>query len=59
MSKNLYVTELEPHSGMSVVTLGIMEFLVRNLGRVALFRPIINTSRQPDGIDKTLQLIST
>ncbi len=59
MSKNLYVTELEPESGMSVVALGIMEFLVRNLDRVALFRPIINTSRQKDGIDKTLHLIST
>ena len=59
MSKNLYVTALEPQSGMSVVTLGIMEFLVRNLERVAFFRPIINTSRHADGIDKTLHLIST
>ena len=59
MSKNLYVTALESQSGMSVVTLGIMEFLVRNLERVAFFRPIINTSRHADGIDKTLHLIST
>ncbi|WP_319549975.1 phosphate acetyltransferase [Desulfogranum marinum] len=59
MSKNLYVTALEPQSGMSVVTLGIMEFLVRNLERVAFFRPIINVSRHADGIDKILHLIST
>ncbi len=59
MSKNLYVTALEPQSGISMVTLGIMEFLVRNLERVAFFRPIINTSRHMDGIDKTIHLIST
>lgn len=56
MSKNLYITALEPHSGKSVITLGVMEFLVRNLGNVAFFRPIID---QSDGFDEIIHLISS
>lgn len=56
MSKNLYITALEPYSGKSMVTLGIMEFLVRNLGRVAFFRPIIDHNEQPDEV---IHLIAT
>ena len=59
MSKNLYITALEPRSGLSLVTLGVMEFLVRNLVRVAFFRPIINTQRNEDGYDEILYLIRT
>lgn len=39
MSKNLYITALEPKSGLSLITLGVMEFLVRNLAKVAFFGP--------------------
>jgi phosphate acetyltransferase len=59
MSKNLYITALEPNSGISLVALGVMEFLVRNLGRVAVFRPIINTEYATDGEDNILHLLST
>ncbi|MCK9175484.1 MAG: phosphate acetyltransferase [Desulforhopalus sp.] len=59
MSKNLYITALEPNSGISLVALGVMEFLVRNLGRVAVFRPIINTEYGTDGEDNILHLLST
>ncbi len=58
MSKNIYITALEPQSGLSMITLGVMEFLVRNLVRVALFRPIANIQRQDDGIDPIIRLIS-
>jgi len=55
MSKNLYITAVEPKSGKTTVTLGIMEFLVRNLGKVAFFRPIVNTK---DGAkDRVISLI--
>jgi phosphate acetyltransferase len=57
MSKNLYVTGVEPQSGKTTVTLGIMEFLVRNLGKVAFFRPIINVKK--DRKDPALTLISS
>ena len=59
MSKNLYITALEPQSGKSMIALGVMEFLVRNLVRVAFFRPIINGPSQEGDIDKIINLIST
>ncbi len=59
MSKNLYITALEPKSGISLVALGVMEFLVRNLVRVAVFRPIVNTKNDHDGKDEIINLIST
>ncbi|MBU2647400.1 phosphate acetyltransferase [bacterium] len=57
MSKNLFITAVEPQSGKATVTLGIMEFLVRNLGRVAFFRPIINVKAGEK--DRTISLISS
>ncbi len=59
MSKNLYITALEPKSGISLVALGVMECLVRNLVRVAVFRPIVNTKHDADGKDEIIHLIST
>ena len=59
MSKNLYITALEPKSGLSLITLGVMEFLVRNLVKVAFFRPIINAQSQKDGGDEIVRLIKT
>lgn len=58
MSKNLYITALEPKSGISLVALGVMEFLVRNLVRVAVFRPIVNTKNDADGQDEIIHLIA-
>lgn len=59
MSKNLYLTALEPKSGKAMVALGIMEFLVRNLDRVAIFRPIIHTSGKDGERDDILHLLTT
>ncbi len=59
MSKNLYITALEPKSGISLVALGVMEFLVRNLVRVAVFRPIVNMKHDADTKDDIIHLIST
>ena len=59
MSKNLYITALEPKSGLSLVTLGVMEFLVRNLGRVAFFRPIVNARQAKAGRDEIIHLIAS
>jgi phosphate acetyltransferase len=59
MSKNLYITALEPKSGISLVALGVMEFLIRNLVRVAIFRPIVNTKHNKNGEDEIIHLISS
>ena len=55
MSNTIYVTASESNSGKSVIALGIMEFLVRNLNKVAFFRPIINTIN--GGQDTVIDLI--
>ncbi len=59
MSKNLYITALEPQSGKAMVALGVMEFLVRNIDRVAVFRPIIDDQAGPDEHDKIIHLLAT
>ena len=41
MANSLFVTAMEPHSGKSAVTLGLMQLLLRNIRKVAFFRPII------------------
>ncbi len=42
MSKNLYVTATEELSGKSAVVLGVLQMILRELNKVAIFRPIIN-----------------
>jgi phosphate acetyltransferase len=41
MPRNLYITALEERCGKSLVVLGIMELLKKQVNRVAIFRPII------------------
>ena len=50
MANNLYITATETKSGKSAVVLGMMQLLLRNVRKVAFFRPIIN---QP--LDKKMQ----
>ena len=42
MYHNLYITATESHSGKSAIVLGMMQLLIRNMRKVAFFRPIIN-----------------
>jgi phosphate acetyltransferase len=42
MSKNLYITATEARSGKSAIVLGVMQLLLRDIRKVAFFRPIIN-----------------
>lgn len=52
MASNLYITTTEPRSGKSAIVLGIMELLLRNLGTVGFFRPIVGiTASQSDDHD--------
>ena len=41
MSSSLYITTAEAHCGKSLISLGIMETVLRKTERVAVFRPII------------------
>lgn len=44
MAKSLYVTAAEMRSGKSVITLGLMQLLLRRVRKVAFFHPVINPS---------------
>jgi phosphate acetyltransferase len=48
MARNLYITAMEPQSGKSIVTLGIMELLSRRVQRLGFFRPIVPSESEPD-----------
>ena len=57
MSKNIYITSLEPKSGKSAIALGVMELLIRNIKKVAFFRPIINVSEASKVKDPLVDLL--
>ena len=58
MSKNLYLTAVEQRSGKSLIALGVMELLKRNVKKVGFFRPIINADPQKKEIDNEINMIS-
>ncbi|MEO9139457.1 MAG: phosphate acetyltransferase [Jatrophihabitans sp.] len=48
MPTRVYVTSAEGHTGKSTVALGVLETLVRQVGRVGVFRPISRSATEPD-----------
>ncbi|MEI8084160.1 MAG: phosphate acyltransferase, partial [Actinomycetes bacterium] len=48
MARALYVMALEPESGKSIVSLGLMEMLSRHVDRVGYFRPVVRAGDSPD-----------
>ena len=58
MSNNLYIAATEPRSGKSVVCLGLMELLFRNVESVGFFRPIINVDPSKNQSDNDISLIA-
>ena len=54
MTNNLYVTATEERSGKSVIILGIMQMLKKEIHRVAFYRPIINDT---EGEDHDISLV--
>jgi phosphate acetyltransferase len=58
MADNLYVTSTERKSGKSVISLGLTEMLVRNVDKVAFFRPLIYMDSGRKEKDKDINLIS-
>lgn len=50
-TKSLYIASLEPRAGNLFVTVGMMELLKRRFGKVAFFRPMIESS---DKVDKDI-----
>jgi len=56
MARNLYITTTEPRSGKSAIVLGVMELLLRNLGTVGFFRPIVDI-RGEQSDDRDIRLV--
>ncbi|MGV1037410.1 MAG: phosphate acetyltransferase [Candidatus Nanopelagicales bacterium] len=54
MARALYVMSLEPESGKSIASLGLMEMLSRHVDKVGYFRPVI---RESDARDVTIELM--
>jgi phosphate acetyltransferase len=48
VARNLYITAMEPQSGKSVVTLGVMDLLSRRIDRLGFFRPIVPSAAERD-----------
>ncbi len=57
MSKVLFLTATEAKAGKSVISLGVMQLLLRNLRKVAFFRPIITTPQDETIKDHDIELI--
>ncbi|MDD7914534.1 phosphate acetyltransferase [Polaribacter ponticola] len=45
MSKSIYITTIEPNSGKSLVSLGILRMMLNQSSKVGYFRPIINKTK--------------
>lgn len=56
MNKGLYIATIEPRSGKSLLSLGLMDALLSRMAKVAYYRPIINEGKKSK-TDNHLQLI--
>lgn len=54
MARSIYIASLEGHSGKSLVALGMLDALARNVQAPGVFRPV---TRSTDGDDHVLQLL--
>ena len=54
MANSLYIAGIEPRSGKSVISLGVMEMLSRRISKAGYFRPVIPSGSRPDN---NIQLI--
>ncbi len=52
--KSIYISPFEKASGSLVVTMGMMEFLQKRVGRIGFFRPIIKSR---DSIDSDIEFM--
>jgi phosphate acetyltransferase len=58
MASSIYLVSTEPHCGRSLISLGLMDLLLRKTKRVGVFCPIIS-SRAASDRDKTIDLLLT
>jgi phosphate acetyltransferase len=56
MTNSLYIATTAPYSGKSLVSLGIVDLLLRRTSRVGVFRPVIGTQSAQER-DKNIDLL--
>uniref|UniRef100_UPI0039A480F1 phosphate acetyltransferase n=1 Tax=Ornithobacterium rhinotracheale TaxID=28251 RepID=UPI0039A480F1 len=54
MNKGLYIATLEPHSGKSMIILGLMQSLLRKMAKVAYFKPVVASEDEKDNHIETI-----
>jgi phosphate acetyltransferase len=56
MTRSLYLATTEPHAGTSLLSLGILDYVLRKTRRVAVFRPVVR-DQALERPDKTIDLL--
>ncbi|WP_031425780.1 phosphate acetyltransferase [Flavimarina sp. Hel_I_48] len=59
MNKGIYIATLEPNSGKSIITLGLMRTLLGKIARVGYFRPIIDDQKKGEKDNHIATVLST
>ena len=59
MSRNVYIAATESSSGKSAIALGVMEMMVKKVGHVGFFRPIIAAERGGRERDNDIALMTS
>lgn len=54
MNKSVYIIPVNTHSGKSVVSLGILQMIMRNTSKVGYFKPIIESKSEKDMLIETV-----
>ncbi|MGV4460110.1 phosphate acetyltransferase [Ornithobacterium rhinotracheale] len=54
MNKGLYIATLEPHSGKSMIILGLMQSLLGKMAKVAYFKPVVANEEEKDNHIETI-----
>lgn len=59
MANKLYVAATEPRSGKTLITLGLMELLTRNIKKVGFFKPLVQADYDEGQRDNTINLLKS
>ncbi|MDQ5986335.1 MAG: Phosphate acetyltransferase [Syntrophus sp. SKADARSKE-3] len=58
MTKGVFIATIEPHSGKSIIILGLMNVILSHSGRVGYFKPVLATDSRDDK-EPHIQMILT
>lgn len=55
MATAVYLMSLEPNSGKSLVSLGVLEVAASHVNRIGYFRPVVQAGERPDDMIQTVR----